>query len=71
MVHSLCFRYGSIIAGALQSSLFGKRDKTGETKDRPRKNKNQRGSFSFQGGMQVWNHCANISPLSKPLPVLD
>ncbi|WJX81214.1 Acyl-coenzyme A oxidase 2 [Trifolium repens] len=46
-------RYGSIIAGALQSSLFGKRDKTGQTKDGPRKNKNQRGSFSFQGGMQT------------------
>ncbi|PNY10207.1 protoporphyrinogen oxidase chloroplastic/mitochondrial-like [Trifolium pratense] len=46
-------RYGSIIAGALQSSLFGKRDKTVETKGGPRKNKNQRGSFSFQGGMQT------------------
>ncbi|GAU33321.1 hypothetical protein TSUD_165860 [Trifolium subterraneum] len=45
--------YGSIIAGALQSSLFGKRDKTAKTKDGPRKNKNQRGSFSFQGGMQT------------------
>jgi type IV secretory pathway VirB10-like protein len=71
MMDPLCFRYGSIIAGALQSSLFGKRDKTGQTKDGPRKNKNQRGSFSFQGGMQVLNHCANISPSSKPRPVLD
>ncbi|CAK8541130.1 unnamed protein product [Lathyrus sativus] len=46
-------RFGSIIAGALQSSLFGKRNKTVETKDAPRKNKHQRGSFSFHGGMQT------------------
>ncbi|XP_024626364.1 protoporphyrinogen oxidase 2 isoform X1 [Medicago truncatula] len=46
-------RFGSIIAGALQSSVFGKKDKAGETKDVPRKNKHQRGSFSFQGGMQT------------------
>ncbi|XP_004515432.1 protoporphyrinogen oxidase 2 [Cicer arietinum] len=46
-------RFGSIIGGALQSNLFGKRDKTGETKDAPRKSKHQRGSFSFQGGMQT------------------
>jgi len=63
VVDPLCFRFGSIIAGALQSSVFGKKDKAGETKDVPRKNKHQRGSFSFQGGMQVLNHCANISPL--------
>ncbi|XP_058736696.1 protoporphyrinogen oxidase 2-like isoform X2 [Vicia villosa] len=50
---SLEKRFGSIIAGALQSSLFGKRNKTGETKDAPRKNKHQRGSFSFHGGMQT------------------
>ncbi|CAL5191570.1 unnamed protein product [Lathyrus oleraceus] len=46
-------RFGSIISGALQSSLFGKRNKTGETKDASRKNKHQRGSFSFHGGMQT------------------
>ncbi|XP_058763019.1 protoporphyrinogen oxidase 2-like [Vicia villosa] len=46
-------RFGSIIAGALQSSLLGKRNKTGETKNAPRKNKHQRGSFSFHGGMQT------------------
>ncbi|KAL5057285.1 hypothetical protein RYX36_028889 [Vicia faba] len=46
-------RFGSIIAGALRSSLFGKRNKTGETKNAPRKNKHQRGSFSFHGGMQT------------------
>lgn len=45
-------RFGSIIAGALQSNLFAKRNKTGETKVAQRKNKPKRGSFSFQGGMQ-------------------
>lgn len=71
MVDPLCFRFGSIIGGALQSNLFGKRDKTGETKDAPRKSKHQRGSFSFQGGMQVLNHCENIFLRGKPCPVLD
>ncbi|XP_057437477.1 protoporphyrinogen oxidase 2, chloroplastic/mitochondrial [Lotus japonicus] len=46
-------RFGSIIAGALQSNLFAKRNKTGETKVAQRKNKPKRGSFSFQGGMQT------------------
>ncbi|XP_061342951.1 protoporphyrinogen oxidase 2 isoform X2 [Gastrolobium bilobum] len=46
-------RFGSIIAGALQSNLFAKKDKTGETKDALRKNKQKRGSFSFHGGMQT------------------
>ncbi|TKY63095.1 Protoporphyrinogen oxidase [Spatholobus suberectus] len=46
-------RFGSIIAGALQSKLFAKRDKTGENKAALRKNKHKRGSFSFHGGMQT------------------
>lgn len=50
---SICFRFGSVIAGAFKSKLFAKRDKTGETKDALRKRKPKRGSFSFQGGMQV------------------
>lgn len=65
--YTTCFRFGSIIAGALQSNLFAKRNKTGETKVAQRKNKPKRGSFSFQGGMQVLNHCANISPFRKIL----
>ncbi|KAJ1417939.1 Protoporphyrinogen oxidase [Sesbania bispinosa] len=46
-------RFGSIIAGALQSNLFAKRDKTGETKGALREKKHKGGSFSFQGGMQT------------------
>ncbi|KAG4915391.1 hypothetical protein JHK87_052948 [Glycine soja] len=46
-------RFGSIIAGALQSKLFAKREKTGENRTALRKNKHKRGSFSFQGGMQT------------------
>ncbi|KAJ1427550.1 Protoporphyrinogen oxidase [Sesbania bispinosa] len=46
-------RFGSIIAGALQSNLFSKRDKTGETKGALREKKHKGGSFSFQGGMQT------------------
>ncbi|KAL2320270.1 hypothetical protein Fmac_029239 [Flemingia macrophylla] len=46
-------RFGSIIAGALQSKLFVRRDQTGENKMAQRKNKPKRGSFSFHGGMQT------------------
>ncbi|XP_068472206.1 protoporphyrinogen oxidase, mitochondrial isoform X2 [Phaseolus vulgaris] len=46
-------RFGSVIAGALQSKLFSKREKTGENKTALKKNKHKRGSFSFQGGMQA------------------
>ncbi|XP_027351822.1 protoporphyrinogen oxidase 2 isoform X2 [Abrus precatorius] len=45
-------RFGSIIAGALQSK-FAKKDKTGVNRSAPRKNKNKGGSFSFNGGMQT------------------
>ncbi|KAK7338335.1 hypothetical protein VNO77_18941 [Canavalia gladiata] len=46
-------RFGSIIAGALQSKLFAKRDKTGKNRIAQKKDKHKRGSFSFQGGMQT------------------
>lgn len=61
------FRFGSIIAGALRSKLFAKRDKTGENKAALRKNKHKRGSFSFQGGMQVLSHGENITPSRKTM----
>ncbi|OIW02997.1 hypothetical protein TanjilG_13634 [Lupinus angustifolius] len=48
---SLEKRFGSIIAGALRSKLFVKREKTGEIKGAARESR--RGSFSFQGGMQT------------------
>ncbi|RVW80271.1 Protoporphyrinogen oxidase, mitochondrial [Vitis vinifera] len=46
-------RFGSIIAGAVLSKLSAKREKRGETKGSLEKKKRQRGSFSFQGGMQT------------------
>ena len=46
-------RFGSIIAGLLQSKISAKRVKSGETKGTLEKKKPQRGSFSFHGGMQV------------------
>ncbi|KAJ7974776.1 Protoporphyrinogen oxidase [Quillaja saponaria] len=46
-------RFGSIISGAVQSKLFTKREKTGEIRGALQKKKHQRGSFSFQGGMQT------------------
>lgn len=46
-------RFGSIIAGAVLSKLSAKREKRGETKGSSEKKKRQRGSFSFQGGMQT------------------
>lgn len=46
-------RFGSIIAGAVQSKILAKREKREETKDYSEKKKHQRGSFSFEGGMQV------------------
>lgn len=46
-------RFGSIIAGLIQSKLFVKKEKSGETKHSSGKKKPQRGSFSFQGGMQT------------------
>ncbi|XP_039159704.1 protoporphyrinogen oxidase, mitochondrial isoform X2 [Eucalyptus grandis] len=46
-------RFGSILAGAIKSRLSAKREKKGELKSSPEKKKRQRGSFSFQGGMQT------------------
>lgn len=48
-----CLRFGSIISGAIQSKLSARNEKSGETKPSSKKPKHQRGSFSFQGGMQV------------------
>ncbi|GAB4848011.1 Acyl-coenzyme A oxidase 2 [Ancistrocladus abbreviatus] len=45
-------RFGSIIVGAIQSKLLSKREKSGAEEHSSGK-KNQRGSFSFQGGMQT------------------
>ena len=64
--YPISFRFGSIIAGAIQSRLFAKREKTGGTKSSLGKKKHRRGSFSFQGGMQVLNLDTSISPHSKP-----
>lgn len=47
-------RFGSIIAGVVQSKLSSKREKRGDTKGTVEKKKHQRGSFSFHGGMQAW-----------------
>ncbi|XP_028771420.1 protoporphyrinogen oxidase, mitochondrial-like isoform X1 [Neltuma alba] len=46
-------RFGSLIAGALQSKLFVKKEKTGGTKGALGNKKPKRGSFSFYGGMQT------------------
>ncbi|XP_062151594.1 protoporphyrinogen oxidase, mitochondrial isoform X3 [Alnus glutinosa] len=46
-------RFGSIIAGMVQSKLSTKREKRGDTKGTSEKKKRQRGSFSFHGGMQM------------------
>ncbi|PRQ54205.1 putative protoporphyrinogen oxidase [Rosa chinensis] len=46
-------RYGSVIAGAIQSKLSSRKEKGRETKGSVEKGKRQRGSFSFQGGMQT------------------
>lgn len=46
-------RYGSVIAGAIQSKLPSRKDKSRETKGSVEKGKRRRGSFSFQGGMQT------------------
>lgn len=46
-------RFGSLIVGAIRSKLSAKGKKNGGKKDSMRK-KGQRGSFSFQGGMQVF-----------------
>ncbi|XP_073286877.1 protoporphyrinogen oxidase, mitochondrial-like [Primulina huaijiensis] len=45
-------RFGSIIAGALQSKLSAKKDTSGRMKNSSAK-KHKRGSFSFLGGMQT------------------
>lgn len=46
-------RFGSIIAGLLQSKISAKMVKSGDTKVTLEKKKPQRGSFSFHGGMQT------------------
>ncbi|XP_061988840.1 protoporphyrinogen oxidase, mitochondrial [Rosa rugosa] len=46
-------RYGSVIAGAIQSKLSSRKEKSREIKGSVEKGKRQRGSFSFQGGMQT------------------
>lgn len=55
-------RFGSVIAGAIKSKLSSKRDKIGETKISSDKRKHQRGSFSFEGGMQTLTDtlCKNL-----------
>ncbi|KAF3435205.1 hypothetical protein FNV43_RR22292 [Rhamnella rubrinervis] len=45
--------FGSIISGAIQSKLSARNAKSEETKRSSEKTKHQRGSFSFQGGMQT------------------
>lgn len=45
------FRFGSIIAGAIQAKWSARKDKAGDIKGSGRKK--QRGSFSYFGGMQV------------------
>ncbi|KAH7518814.1 hypothetical protein FEM48_Zijuj09G0210900 [Ziziphus jujuba var. spinosa] len=47
------FRFGSVIAGAIQSKLSARKEKSGEKKGSLKKTKHQRGSFSFKGGMQT------------------
>lgn len=46
-------RFGSIIAGLVQTKLSAKRGKSGEKKGLLEKKERRRGSFSFHGGMQV------------------
>ncbi|KAK4272172.1 hypothetical protein QN277_020761 [Acacia crassicarpa] len=46
-------RFGSLIAGALQSKFSVKKEKTGGTKGALENKKPKRGSFSFFGGMQT------------------
>ncbi|XP_048317810.2 protoporphyrinogen oxidase, mitochondrial isoform X2 [Ziziphus jujuba] len=46
-------RFGSVIAGAIQSKLSARKEKSGEKKGSLKKTKHQRGSFSFKGGMQT------------------
>lgn len=46
-------RYGSVITGAIRSKVSSRKEKRGDTKGSVEKGKRQRGSFSFQGGMQV------------------
>ncbi|XP_024031332.1 protoporphyrinogen oxidase, chloroplastic/mitochondrial [Morus notabilis] len=46
-------RFGSIITGLIQSKLFARKEQSGEAKRSLGKKKPQRGSFSFQGGMQT------------------
>lgn len=55
----------------MQSKFFDKKEKTGENKTALKKNKHKRGSFSFQGGMQVLNCCTNISRLRQSCAMLD
>ncbi|KAH7510550.1 hypothetical protein FEM48_ZijujUnG0115400 [Ziziphus jujuba var. spinosa] len=47
------FRFGSFIAGAIQSKLSSRKEKSGEKKGSLKKTKHQCGSFSFKGGMQT------------------
>ncbi|KAL5581320.1 hypothetical protein UlMin_013762 [Ulmus minor] len=46
-------KFGSIIAGLIGSNLFNRKEKSGERKGSLEQKKRQRGSFSFQGGMQT------------------
>ncbi|KAH7518870.1 hypothetical protein FEM48_Zijuj09G0217000 [Ziziphus jujuba var. spinosa] len=46
-------RFGSFIAGAIQSKLSSRKEKSGEKKGSLKKTKHQCGSFSFKGGMQT------------------
>ncbi|KAK6912996.1 Amine oxidase [Dillenia turbinata] len=46
-------RFGSIIMGAIQSKFSGKKDNKAKPKSSSTQKKHQRGSFSFQCGMQT------------------
>jgi len=59
----LLVRFGSIIVGAVKSKFSAKRTNREETKNSV-KRKALRGSFSFQGGMQVMNLWITFSVVS-------
>ncbi|XP_077227144.1 flavin containing amine oxidoreductase family isoform X2 [Tasmannia lanceolata] len=46
-------RFGSVIVGAIRSKLSGKKEEKEEKKGYSGRRNRQRGSFSFQGGMQT------------------
>ncbi|KAK4803435.1 hypothetical protein SAY86_003252 [Trapa natans] len=46
-------RFGSIIAGGIQSQFSARKEKRGDIRGSPEKGKRPLGSFSFEGGMQT------------------